>query len=530
MNANIANGMTVPRPCAAKVCPAMSRTTALICIALCGPLHAKTYYVRTDGGSAVQCTGQADAAYPGHGIGRPCAWSHPFIALPPTTPERPIAAHIAGGDTLIIGHGSYMMGLGAAGAPEMAACYATYPADCHMQPVPAGPDAEHRTRVLGAGWAEGCSRPPELWGTRAVHRILDLTKSSNIEIGCLELTDHSSCIVNHCIVGNCTGGPDQFDRCGSDGNDHYAQNGLWSTDAANVNLRDINIHGVGGEGVHAGRMTDWRVERLRIWANGFAGWDADVSNGGVEPTSNSGTLYFSRLEIGWSGCGERYPGKQIFGCWGQLEGGYGDGFSTGRSGGKWVLEDSYAHHNTQDGFDLLYLDGTASLEMRRVRAEGNAGNQLKVSGAASIDDSEVVGNCAYFRGVGNMQDGDQCRADGGAIALALMDHKRSTVANTQVTGEGGCLIVGSGGGKESLLVLRGNTLIGKPRWDDKNKLACGYYLYQSEGKVEASGNKISNVKTSSMLYEFCAEHPQACARMKEMYRTVRSSGHERAPK
>jgi hypothetical protein len=41
---------------------------------------AATYYVRTDGGSAAQCSGLADAPYPGAGDSQPCAWEHPFSA------------------------------------------------------------------------------------------------------------------------------------------------------------------------------------------------------------------------------------------------------------------------------------------------------------------------------------------------------------------------------------------------------------------------------------------------------------------
>ena len=40
-----------------------------------------TYYIRTDGGTAAQCTGTADAPYPGSGTNQLCAWSHPFWAL-----------------------------------------------------------------------------------------------------------------------------------------------------------------------------------------------------------------------------------------------------------------------------------------------------------------------------------------------------------------------------------------------------------------------------------------------------------------
>ena len=46
-------------------------------------VQAATYYVRSDGGDASQCTGRSDARYPGSGSNQACAWKHPFIALPP---------------------------------------------------------------------------------------------------------------------------------------------------------------------------------------------------------------------------------------------------------------------------------------------------------------------------------------------------------------------------------------------------------------------------------------------------------------
>ncbi len=64
---------------------------------------ATTYYIRPDGGSPHQCTGQVDAPYPGSGTGQPCAWDHPFRALPPDGSPR-----FAGGDTLIIGPGPWI--------------------------------------------------------------------------------------------------------------------------------------------------------------------------------------------------------------------------------------------------------------------------------------------------------------------------------------------------------------------------------------------------------------------------------------
>ena len=83
-----------------------------------------SFYIRTDGGDAAQCTGKADAAYPGSGTGQACAWKHPFFAFPPAA-----AARIAGGDTVYIKSGSYMMGLGAPGA---AMCHQSWSWDCFM--------------------------------------------------------------------------------------------------------------------------------------------------------------------------------------------------------------------------------------------------------------------------------------------------------------------------------------------------------------------------------------------------------------
>lgn len=436
--------------------------------------NAATYYVRTDGGTAQQCNGLADLTYPGSGNAQACAWSHPYVALPPTNNENHVAPRIAGGDTLIIGHGSYMMGYG---APDTSICYSTFTTDCHMQPIPAGPDSQHKTRVLGEGWDQGCSAPPELWGAKSAYTVIDMTASSNTEVGCLELTDHSSCIVNHCAVGNCTGGPTQIDRCVT--GDDYANNGLIASDASNVLLHDVNIHGIGSEGVRSGRLTDWTVTNLRLWANGFAGWDGDIRNGNNSvDTSDYGTMHFSRLEIAWSGCGERYPGRDIFGCWDQNEGGYGDGLGTGPTGGNWVFEDSYIHHNVSDGLDMLYANGTGSVTYRRVKAEGNAGNQLKVAGPSLVENSVIVGSCAVpwstfppnnyqgpygpsqFVGKYNMELSGNCRSSGDAIAVGLSAGATSTLQQNTITGQGNCLVIGVRGDASSRLVLANNVLYG----------------------------------------------------------------------
>ncbi|MEJ2555330.1 MAG: right-handed parallel beta-helix repeat-containing protein [Anaerolineae bacterium] len=388
------------------------------------PTHASVatiYYVRPDGGSAAQCTGRVNAPYPGSGTGQPCAWDHPFRALPPGGAPR-----IAGGDTLIIAAGSYRMGYGAPGAGN---CESDYPWDCTMPPIPSGPNPSNPTRILGGGWNTGCNNPPELWGTERAWHVLNLAASDNVEIACLELTDHSGCVEDH------TGGL----ACQRDTYPYgdWADTGLYAADSANVHLRDLDIHGFANVGVHAGRLADWTVEDVRIAGNGWAGWDGDIE----DDDSNSGTLHFRRWTVEWNGCGETYPGGQPAGCWGQTAGGYGDGVGTGQTGGHWIIEDSTFLYNTSDGLDLLYtrLPGS-SIEIRRTIAQGNAGNQIKTNGPTYVENAIIVGNCGYFDGQPFTHHVDDCRAAGNALALNLQPGDQATVMNTTLASEGDCLV------------------------------------------------------------------------------------------
>jgi hypothetical protein len=408
-----------------------------------------TYYVLTDGGSAQQCTGLVNAPYPGGGTNQPCAWDHPFRALPPGGTPR-----ISGGDTLIIGSGSYRMGYG---APETSInCDAGGAFDCLMLPIPDGSDPAHRTRILGAGWNTGCASPPELWGAERPWFIVNLTDSSNVELACLEITDHSGCVEFH------SGGL----ACQRDTSPYgdWASYGLYAEDSANVYLHDLDIHGLTAGGVHAGRITDWTVERVRVAGNGSVGWDGDLWDAFGD--SNSGTLTFRHLTVEWNGCGETYPGKQPTGCWAQSAGGCGDGFATGESGGHWIVEDSVIRYNTSDGLDFLYIRVPgSSIEIRRTLAEGNAGNQIKnARGPFLLENSIIVGNCGFFDGQPFTYNVDNCRALGDALALGLTPGDHITVTNNTFTSEGDCLVTaecyGTCNGSEQAL-LRNNIFHGQ---------------------------------------------------------------------
>ena len=389
-----------------------------------------TFYIRPDGGTFEQCNGQADVPYQGDGMHQSCAWNHPFQALPPNGTAR-----IAGGSTLIIRTGSYMLGYGALGAED---CDDEAPYDCTMAPIPSGPDASHPTRLLGYGWNAGCNSPPIFWGSGGAWVVLNMAGSSNVEVACLEITDHSSCIEDHVFI---TGGSEYTCQRDSPTSGDWAVTALYAEDSSNVRLTDLNIHGLANTGIQAGRLTDWTVENVRLAGNGLAGWNGDLVGDSTD-SENHGTLTFRHWTVEWNGCGETYPGEQHPGCWGQEAGGYGDGAAFGgTTGGHYIIEDSIFRYNTSDGLDMLYTRlPDALIEIRRTIAEGNAGNQIKTTGTVTIENSLIVSNCGYFHDMPFWNNDDDCRAVGDALVLALQPGGQASVINSTITGEGNCLM------------------------------------------------------------------------------------------
>jgi hypothetical protein len=423
---------------------------------------AKVYYVRPSGGLASECTGLKNADYPGHGAGQPCAFKHPFIALPPSGP-----APFKGGDTLVIARGSYAMGHGAPGASM---CAREFPWDCHLPPLPSG-RAGAPTRLLGEGFDAGCKAPPELYGVERAYRILDLERSSHVQIECLEVTDHSGCVESH------SGGL----ACNRDKFPHgpWAAVGLRASDSKDVVLRHLDIHGLADRGVLAGRLEDWTLEDVRIAGNGWAGWDGDLAEGGKE-SGDSGKMVFRRVTVEWNGCGETYPGGKPAGCWGQTAGGYGDGFGTASTGGDWFFEDCKFLHNTSDGLDLLYHDKGGTIVVDRVRAEGNAGNPVKITGTARVTNSVMVANCAFFTGKPFTHNVDACRAYGNTLELVFVEGARITLANSTLYGQGDVLVnvaarEGHGcTGRERLLAVN-NVFVGDVEYLSPTDRTALYY-------------------------------------------------------
>jgi hypothetical protein len=457
------------------------------------PSYAATYYVRPDGGTATQCTGTTDAAYPGSGTGRACAFNHPFWAIAPigNNPTK-----MAGGDTLVIdgtSGTSYLIGYGAPNTTDTGKCYSAWPWDCQMRAIPSGPDAVHPTRILGKGWDSGCSKPPQLYGRERLRQVLNLTGSNNVELQCLNITDHSDCQ---------DGGPKTCNRSTYPYGD-WADWGIIAADSSNVLLKNVNIHGLAHGAINVGRIKDWTLDTVRLVANAFVGWDGDI---GATTSSNSGTISFNKVTIAYNGCGETYPGLAPYNCFSQSQSGYGDGLGTAKTGGNWVFTNSNVSHNTSDGIDLLYHNGSGTITINRVKAEGNAGNQVKVATTTTIANSVIIGNCSFFRNnpiTWNSSTFDNCRALGNSVSVDFKAGMKVSITNSTITSNGDNLILSSGvscNGTESL-TSRNNIFLGRPEYNTGGADLAG--LYYASGATGNGDGPCASVKLNddySIIY------------------------------
>ncbi len=454
---------------------------------------AATYYVRTDGGTADQCTGLSDSPYPGTGTGQACAWSHPFWALNASGNWK-----LAGGDSLIIGPGSYKLGFG---APNTGWCDAWGAYECHLPPLPSGPDSAHPTQILGVGWNQGCGSPPELWGSERPWQILSLDGTSNAVVSCLEITDHSSCVESY--------GGDPSLNCERDTPPYgdWAVGGIYAVNSAHVTLSHLNIHGLANFGIHAGLLSDWTVENVRIAGNGWVGWDGDT-DGNAGSSACTGNMVFKDYTVEWNGCAETYPGESPTGCWAQTAGGYGDGMGLGETGGSWLFEDSIFRYNTSDGLDLLYVrDNPSDIRIKKSQSYGNAGDQIKVNGPTRIENSVMVSNCGFFDGKSFTYNVDNCRAGGSALALNPRKGSQVSVVNSTIAGQGDvlclveCGLSGDCDGTEKT-IIQNNVIMGYQDFTDPaepEERSCYIWFEPGVfGTVSTDYNMVYNTKMGNV--------------------------------
>ena len=410
---------------------------------LCQPLYATTWYVRPDGGTRFssnvpkgQCDGKADAPYPGSGVNRHCAfkdvryfWSDGSYTYGKEFPGWGWIG--AGGDTYLIrgsiGTGiSYRVGANSSTKYcDDSGCWGitSSPQASGAPSPPSGTAAQH-TRILGENYAScgGASAKTQLHGGWGVGTVLSLNGSSYVDVGCLDITDFSSC-----------GRAAQAISC--DSAQDFAQNGIgFSNSSAHDTLTDIHIHGMATNGISGATGDGVVLDRVDILGNASSGWNADTGDG----TTGKGSLLVKHYDISWNGCAEEYPIVHPIpygDCTDQDHGGYGDGFGTTTKdsdppGWQVQFDDGTVSYNTQDGLDALHIGGKgSSMTVTHTRAFSNMGQQIKVGGAtATITDSLMVGNCGAMSSIipgtapnYNVRLGLFCRAGDTAVLINVPD-------------------------------------------------------------------------------------------------------------
>lgn len=449
--------------------------------------NALTYYAREDGGTPAQCNGLYDAPNPDFSGQKNCAFKHPWYATGynyDTDHTKYKAGTMVGGDTLI-SDGSFMFGYdNKVLFPE---CYYAWSYDCHTRALPSG-TIEKPTRLLGKGWDTGCSKKAEFWGTERT-AVLSLDKSNNIELKCLNITDHEDCMEHM----TCNRSTSPYGM--------WATNGITASDSSNVLIENTDIHGLADHGVYAGRLANWTLKNVKIRGNSWAGWDGDI---GANISSNSGLMQFIDSTIEYSGCSEDYPDTtKVKTCRGQSGGGYGDGLGTHQTGGKWIFNNTNFISNTSDGLDLLYMAADAEVEITGGTFEHNAGNQVKTNGLTKISNALVGGDCAYFTraGIPDTVGVDACRAMGNAISLGCQGDVQ-TLSGLTVSGEGDVLLL-AGSGCNTTINVDSSSFTGGLQYGAGGDMVAFFYADNSTPTLNLSNVSIKDTKD-------CNNYPDSC--------------------
>jgi hypothetical protein len=305
---------------------------------------------------------------------------------------------IAGGDTVILRGGPWRVGFDAAtgkGAGYTWCFGGQGPYGCSNPTIPAGTASRH-TRILGENY-QSCAngevtnrgKLTQIFGGFGVWAALNLTGAQYVDVECLEVTSHSRC-VSH-------GDPPLPRGCSrSSPLDDYDSDGI-TTDVHthDIQMQDLYVHGNTDRGVKGPIGGVVSCLRCDVAYNGMAGWDFDD---GKSTASVNAVWNFSYSTIEWSGCNQIYPETGASTCYGQSNGGYGDGVGTPEGTCLTAnIDHSTFRYNTQDGLDLGHIDkGSCSLKITNSTAYGNSGGQFKWGAnenPAIFTNNTVVGNC-----------------------------------------------------------------------------------------------------------------------------------------
>ena len=457
-----------------------------------------TWFIRPDGGDRKQCTGKVDAAYRGKGAAQPCAFNHPFFLF--TTGEYGNKnAVVQGGDTILIRGGPYRIGYTGPNPNDMWGLCPGDPYSCGLPSLPSG-TLGHPTRLLGEQHGN-CKQKTQLYGGYAAGAVLGLVGSKNVEIECIELTDHGQCTRAGAGYPASEGCHTSYPL--SD----YASNGIITdTGTANVILRDVDIHGFVSRGIIGPIGGEIIVERVRIAFNGMAGWDFDDGNG--TRSGPNASVKASYLTVEGNGCNEESPIRHefpAFSCFDQDHGGYGDGIGTPGTQLDFSCDHCLFRYNTQDGFDLLHTSGSL-ISITNSNSYGNMGQQWKMGAMHKVifQNNLTVNNCSRMsrpiKGAPanyNRYLGLYCRAGGDGIALNITNGGTYVFQNNSFAGYGatsydiGC----SGGCSTANIIYQNNINVGVKSPGDGREPGLFYFADLPQGVFKADHNIYYNMRS-----------------------------------
>jgi hypothetical protein len=411
----------------------MKRFVLLMFVFCTIPVFATTWYVRPDGGTRYsvneksgQCNGLYNAAYPGSGANQNCAFGD--VRYLWTDGSYGNWGWVgAGGDKYLVNCPTDCR-VGYSGPNDSSSDYFLgRPGDPASSgaPVPPSGTANAHTQILGANFANCASDSAKahINGGYGTYSVFNLSGVSYVDLACFDITDHSSC-----------GRQGQLNACSTNSpRSDFADSGIRTNNTTtNVTITDVRVHGLAVNGMVGATGTGVSLLRVALVGNASSGWNLDDGSG----TTGTGTLDMNYFSVLWNGCAEEYPIVDTMpyqDCTDDNSSGYGDGMGTATttSSPAWIMNitNSTAAYNTQDGFDLLHLEGGGSrLTITNSLAYGNMGQQLKVGAASTARNNLLIGNCNALRqsipgtpAGYNSRLSDFCRAADVAVRINVQD-------------------------------------------------------------------------------------------------------------
>jgi hypothetical protein len=433
--------------------PVQTKSAAMTITVVAAAVGSKTWYVRTDGGTATQCTGTTNAPYSGSGTGQACAVSHPFWLLD----QWNFTWLISPNDTVKFEDvGPYYIGQTLNGlGTNWPFCVGQNNA-CILPPLPNG------SSMLGVNAGAGAHNsthsalvnPTQFIALNDVFSMINIQGSVGVDVEDFDLSQPDMCTSSGTSI------PDTL-HC-HNGVNNYPIHGLvlsylTGDGPSDSTVRDLQIHGLANEAVTGGKMNLHGVTNtmtfsdIYMYGNANTGWNGDA--GGCTNTCEStGTINLSYINAYWNGCMEIKPnggtvgGNGVTTCVDQGMGGNGDNIVMIATGGTWNWNHVITKWGMQDGVDLLHTgDDIASgvvINMNDVDSEGNEGQQWKVGGTTTGTNMRLITNCerSQFPFAPNPSNYAQyatlpCRAFAG-VTLSVSPGHTISITNTTIVGNG----------------------------------------------------------------------------------------------